>query len=124
GQEDNGKVALEDARQILLDYNDYFGIPFPLPKLDTIAVPGGFQGAMENWGAITYNDQTLLLTPTSTIDNRQLVFSIEAHEMAHQWFGDLVTMGWWDDIWLIESFASWGAKLSVSQMSSHHPIVP
>ena len=111
GREQDGALALANAQQILADYNDYFGYPYPLPKLDSIAIPGGFSGAMENWGAITYNDQRLLVGSSSTLSDRQAVFSVQAHEMAHQWNGDLVTMAWWDELWLNESFAAWrGAK--------------
>ena len=118
GQEQDGATALASAQDILADYNDYFDYPYPLPKLDSIAVPGGFSGAMENWGAITYNDQALLVGPSSNMQDRQTVFSIQAHEMAHQWFGDLVTMAWWDDTWLNESFASW---LAAKETAARYP---
>jgi aminopeptidase N len=120
GDADKAGYALDEASKVLHYYNAYFGVRFPLPKLDLIAAPGEISGeAMENWGAIFYSQQNLLFDPkTSTESDRQLVFMLVAHEMAHQWFGDLVTMAWWDNLWLNEGFARWMQTYSADEL---HP---
>jgi aminopeptidase N len=118
------KVALtpysvDVAKHVLHYYNNYFGIPYPLKKLDLIALPDFEAGAMENFGAITYRETDLLLDPkTASVGAKKQVALVVAHEMAHQWFGDLVTMQWWDNIWLNEGFATWMENKAVANM---HP---
>ena len=117
GREEQGRFALENAVRLLAYYNGYFGIPFPLEKLDHIAIPDFAAGAMENWGAITYRETALLFDPgNSSAAARQRILEVVSHEMAHMWFGDLVTMEWWDDLWLNESFASWMGDKAVDAL--------
>lgn len=109
--------ALDTAVKTLEFYNKYFDIPYPLPKCDFVALPDFASGAMENWGCITFREQGLVVDPDNTsLPMRQWSANVIAHELTHQWFGNLVTMRWWTDLWLNESFASWMSWLAVDEL--------
>ncbi len=117
-KKENAGFALDHAAPTVEFFERYFSIPYPLPKLHLISVPDTWVGAMENWGAISFREIALLVDPsTSALVKKQVAITI-AHEIAHQWFGDLVTMAWWNDLWLNESFATF---MSYKALEEQHP---
>ncbi|XP_078080307.1 puromycin-sensitive aminopeptidase isoform X1 [Mustelus asterias] len=123
GKADQGKFALEVAAKTLPFYKEYFNVPYPLPKIDLIAIADFAAGAMENWGLVTYRETALLIdSKNSCSSSKQWVALVVGHELAHQWFGNLVTMEWWTHLWLNEGFASWIEYLCVDHCFPEYDI--
>ena len=109
--------ALDIATRTIDFFDDYFGTPYPLPKSDHVALPDFSAGAMENWGLITYREMALLADPaTISVSGKHYIATVVAHELSHQWFGNLVTMKWWDDLWLNESFANYMEYVAIDAL--------
>jgi puromycin-sensitive aminopeptidase len=123
GKAEHGRAALEVAKRTIPFYTEFFGIEYPLSKCDMLAVGDFAAGAMENWGLITYRAEMLLVDPESpNMSTKQWMAIVVGHEIAHQWFGNLVTMTWWTDLWLNEGFASWIEFLLVDHVHPEYQI--
>lgn len=117
GRAAQGKFALDAGIRALDYYDDFFQVPYPLPKMDMICVTEFAMGAMENWGLVTYREVDLMIDEAkASSQQKQRVAIVVAHELAHQWFGNLVTMSWWDGLWLNEGFAAWMEHFGVDQL--------
>ncbi|MCI4340236.1 MAG: M1 family metallopeptidase, partial [Thermoplasmata archaeon] len=120
GRAASGAFGVRHASELLPAFERYFDIPYPLPKLDLVAVPQYAYGAMENWGAIVFREEYLLVDDRTSTRIRRHALDTIAHEIAHQWFGNLVTMEWWTDIWLNESFATFLEMRIVDQIDPRY----